>query len=160
MPRPAPRTVPVSRPITKLPPPPPSLSKRSYPSAISLLLTVSKLQILGSTFRTLVHVLGSRFRTQDALERDAEAAHEADDAAGLRSHVGAHAIGRVVDTVHRRMDRLVDALGLFFDPFRDGLDVVEDGVQPGHRRRDLAHLEPLDQHHHFSIGQKAADADA
>src|SRR5439155_78574 len=35
MPRPAPSTVPVSSPLTKLPPPPPSFSNRSYPSPIS-----------------------------------------------------------------------------------------------------------------------------
>src|SRR5262245_23083288 len=120
MPRPAPRTVPVSRPITKLPPPPPSLSKRSYPSAIGFLLT------LNTVPRFLV--LGSRFRLQHAFERDAQAADEANDAAGFCADVGSDAIGGVVDAVHRAVNRLIDPLSFLFDPGRHGLGIVADAV--------------------------------
>src|SRR3954453_16384643 len=122
MPRPAPRTVPVSRPITKLPPPPPSLSKRSYPSAIDALL------------------LGSCFRMEHSFDCDAQPADESDEPARLRAHVRAHAIGGGVDAIHRRVNRHVDAFGLFLDFCRDGLHIVEDRVDPQHRRRNLPRL--------------------
>src|SRR4051794_7972917 len=102
MPRPAPRTGPVSSPITKLPPPPPSLSKRSYPSAIERLLE----WFVGPWFlRLLEHRLNS----------GADAANQSDEAAGLGAHVRPYPVGRVVDAVHRRADRLIDPLGLQLD---------------------------------------------
>src|SRR5581483_7093147 len=100
MPRPAPSTVPVSNPITKLPPPPPSFSKRSYPSAID------------ASCSSTVDLRRAR---KHGLERDARAPHEADNAARPCPYVGLDPVRRVVDPVHRRADRVVDALGLFLD---------------------------------------------
>jgi hypothetical protein len=44
---------------------------------------------------------------QHGLDRNAQAAHEADDAAGLRAHVRAHAIGRIIDAIDRRTDGVI-----------------------------------------------------
>src|SRR5687768_17237955 len=98
MPRPAPSTVPVSSPITKLPPPPLSLSKRSYPSAMS-----------PPSVRGFVRLVP---RMQHSFDCDAQAANEPDQVAGLGPHVRAHAIRRVVDAIHRVMDGLIDPLSL------------------------------------------------
>src|SRR5262245_29168781 len=105
MPRPAPSTVPVNRPITKLPPPPLSLSKRSYPSAMS------PPQIRRSV---ATHVGGltapvfslCRPRIHDRFHRDTQAADEADHAAGLLAHVAAHPIGRIVDAIDGAVNRV------------------------------------------------------
>src|SRR5436190_3766354 len=122
MPRPAPSTVPVSSPITKLPPPLPSFSKRSYPSAID------------ASCSSTVDLRRAR---KHGLERDARAPHDADDAARFRPYVGADPVRGVVDAIHRRFDRVVDAVGLFFHLGADYLDVVEDRVDARHRRRDV-----------------------
>ena len=124
MPRPAPSTVPVSSPITKLPPPPSwrmSLSKRSYPSAIDRLL-----------FR--IRFCPLRSPAVDAaiagVPRSPPAARGRNPTTRLVlcPHVGPHPVGRVVDPIHRRSDRVVDALGLFLHLLGDALDVVEDRV--------------------------------
>ena len=49
---------------------------------------------------------------QQGLDRDARAAHQPDDAAGLLADLRTHAIGRVVDAVDRGSDGMIDALGL------------------------------------------------
>src|SRR4051812_32903695 len=97
MPRPAPSTVPVNSPITKLLPPLPSFSKRSYPSAIV----------------RPPEWLSSRFGTQQALQRHAGSANDAHKRARLRPHVRADTVGGVVDPIDRRVNRVVDPLRLF-----------------------------------------------
>src|SRR5436189_206222 len=153
MPRPAPSTVPVRRPITKLPPPLPSFSKRSYPSAMSPPQVPSS----GSRFRVLS---SRRARLEHRLHRDAETADEADDAARLRAYVRSHAVRGVVDAIDRAVNRLIDAVGFFFHFGGDVLDVVENRVHPRHRRRDLPRLETVDEIHHAPVDDEAPDADA
>src|SRR5256885_6115961 len=103
MPRPAPSTVPVSSPITKLPPPPPSLSNRSYPSAMFCLLS---LPFVGLVVRA---------RVKHRLDRDAQPADEADDAARLRADAGSDPNRRVLCAMHFPADGLRGALCLFLD---------------------------------------------
>src|SRR5437667_6701940 len=145
MPNPAPSTVPVSSPITKLPPPPPSFSKRSYPSAIDPSCNGFRVPRLVSRSRVLVlRVLGPgllMMRGQQPLERNAQAAQEPDHSTGLRADVPPYSIGRVVDPIDRRADGVIDALGLLPHCRGHALDVVEDRVDARHRRRDVLRLE-------------------
>src|SRR5215217_6000374 len=94
MPSPAPSTVPVSSPITKLPPPLSLLSKRSYPSAIS-----PPQPVLSSGSQVLF--LRWLPRPHESFERHAQAAPEANHAAGLGPYVRAHPIGGVIDAIDR-----------------------------------------------------------
>src|SRR5262245_5821275 len=151
MPRPAPRTVPVKRPITKLPPPPPSLSKRSYPSAMS---PPQKFSVLSSKFSS------SRSRLKHRFHRDAQSTNEADDAARFLTHVRSHAIRGVVHATDRAVNRLIDAFGFFPDPLRHNLHVVENRVDPADCRRDLPRLEAVDQIHHAFVDHEARDPQA
>src|SRR6185436_12778958 len=124
MPSPAPSTVPVRSPITKLPPPLPSLlSKRSYPSAMSPPSVCGFVRFVP--------------RLQHPFDRDAQAADDADHPAGLGPHVRAHAIRRVVDPIDRVVNRLIDAFGLFLHLRGHVLDILENRVHARHRRRHL-----------------------
>src|SRR6266545_1254679 len=144
MPRPAPSTVPVRSPMTKLPPPPPSFSNRSYPSAMTPPVSSSVSLVLGM---------------QHCLHRDAQPANEADHTACLGPHVRAHAIRSVVDAVHRRPNRVIDPVGFLLHFQRDALDVVENRIDPRHRRRQLPRLETLDECHDPAVDHEAADAE-
>src|SRR5436190_13622083 len=115
MPRPAPSTVPVSSPITKLPPCPLS-SKRSYPSPIGPLLNAFVVTIARPEGRasTVSLQLTSRFVVfttrvfvfEERLERRAHAAHETNDTARLHAHVRSHTLCGRVHTVDGRANRV------------------------------------------------------
>src|SRR5262249_8664255 len=174
MPRPAPSTVPVSSPITKLPPPPPSFSKRSYPSPMSrLLIPGSWFRVPGSWFwfwfwflvpvlrGSGFRVLGSPFvRRQQLFDRHPYAAQNADDAAGLDADVRAHPVGRVVHALDRRANRGVHSVGLFLHLRRHALHVVENRVHPGHGRRHVVRLERRQQIRHAPVQHERRDAGA
>src|SRR5438552_3495476 len=105
MPSPAPSTVPVSSPITKLPPPAPSLSYRSFPFAICVFSSVSVLRRAfspGGCLRPTAESLCSP--RQDVFECHPRAADDADDPAGLRENIRADPVGRIVDPVDRGAD--------------------------------------------------------
>ena len=97
---------------------------------------------------------------EQPFERDPQAANEPDHAARLRADVEADPVRRVVHAVHRRADCHVDPLGFLFYLCGDHLDVVQDGIDARHRRRDLPRFEPVNERHHATIDKEAGDTDA
>jgi hypothetical protein len=97
-------------------------------------------------------------RLQHPFNRDAQAADEADHPAGLGPHVRAHAICRVVDSIDRGVDRLIDAFGLLLHFRGHVLHVFENRVHARHRRRHLPCLEARHQLHDLPIRHEARDA--
>src|SRR5882672_4139027 len=117
MPRPAPSTVPVSRPIMNPPPPPlPSLSYRSKLSAIVLLLPVDIARRLGGSCM-LRRLAGTTPPVvKETVDRRAGGVNESEDAVHARRYGAANAPRGLVDPAYRVADRCVHTLGTVGHP--------------------------------------------
>src|SRR5262245_1815360 len=160
MPSPAPIAVPASRPITKLPPPPLSLSNRSYPPAMAPPLNGFRVQILSVLRWNMRCRVAVAVALEERVEGHTRAADDADDAAAAEPDVRTHAIGCLVDAIDRRADRVVDAIGFLFHFRADAFHIVEDGVHPGHRRFDEPLLDAVDETHHPAERHERPHAEA
>src|SRR5436853_738370 len=119
MPRPAPSTVPVNRPIMN-PPPLLSLSYRSKLSAI-VLLPLCEVRSVKLKF-DVSGVLRPPVVVQQVVNRGARGVHERQHPPHARRHAR-----------RRAADRVVDALGAIAHPPGHVLDVDEDAVDARHQ---------------------------